>query len=201
MTHYIVKKMKGVALLATLLIIITQTGCNSNSDIEPVTQDNYFLDTTCSVSVYQIDGGLDEDKANAAITKAYDRCRELDKLLSNKTDSSDVTKVNRSGGAWVTVGKDAATVIKEGLRYGKLSGGAFDITIGRVTDLWDFHADKPKLPDEAKLREALRHVDYRNVEVDGNRIRLLDPEAKIDLGGIAKGYVGDEMRKVLRKKV
>ena len=200
MTHYIVKKMKGVALLATLLIIITQTGCNSNSDIEPVTQDNYFLDTTCSVSVYQIDGGLDEDKANAAITKAYDRCRELDKLLSNKTDSSDVTKVNRSGGAWVTVGKDAATVIKEGLRYGKLSGGAFDITIGRVTDLWDFHADKPKLPDEAKLQEALRHVDYRNVEVDGNRIRLLDPEAKIDLGGIAKGYVGDEMRKVLKKE-
>lgn len=200
MTHYIVKKMKGVALLATLLIIITQTGCNSNSDIEPVTRDNYFLDTTCSVSVYQIDGGLDEDKANAAITKAYDRCRELDKLLSNKTDSSDVTKVNRSGGAWVMVGKDAATVIKEGLRYGKLSGGAFDITIGRVTDLWDFHADKPKLPDEAKLQEALRHVDYRNVEVDGNRIRLLDPEAKIDLGGIAKGYVGDEMRKVLKKE-
>ena len=100
----------------------------------------------------------------------------------------------------VTVGKDAATVIKEGLRYGKLSGGAFDITIGRVTDLWDFHADKPKLPDEAKLQEALRHVDYRNVEVDGNRIRLLDPEAKIDLGGIAKGYVGDEMRKVLKKE-
>lgn len=28
--------------------------------------------------------------------------------------------------------------------------------------------DKPKLPDEAKLQEALRHVDYRNVEVDGN---------------------------------
>ena len=43
-------------------------------------------------------------------------------------------------------------------------------------------------------------MDYRNVEVDGNRIRLLDPEAKIDLGGIAKGYVGDEMRKVLKKE-
>ena len=197
MTHYIVKKMKGVALLATLLIIITQTGCNSNSDIEPVTQDNYFLDTTCSVSVYQIDGGLDEDKANAAITKAYDRCRELDKLLSNNLLALGI--YDQVNALLEEAGRSLAD-IEEAEPEPALGNGAFDITIGRVTDLWDFHAEKPKLPDEAKLQEALRHVDYRNVEVDGNRIRLLDPEAKIDLGGIAKGYVGDEMRKVLKKE-
>lgn len=199
MTRFNRNKFKWATLVAAFLVIITQTGCKDN-DVEPVTQDNYFLDTTCSVSVYQIDGGLDEDKAKAAITKAYDRCRELDKKLSNKTDTSDVAKINNAKGAWVTVGDDAAKVIKEGLRYGKLSDGMFDITIGRVTDLWDFHADKPKLPEDSKLQEALQHVDYRKVEVDGNRVRLLDSEAKLDLGGIAKGYVGDEMRKVLKRE-
>ncbi len=198
MTNSLHRKARLLVALATLLVIITQTGCNSNTDVEPVSKDNYFLDTTCSVSVYEISGGLDEDEANAAIDKAYDRCRELDKLLTNKKDTSDVGKINSAGGEWVTVGDDAITVIQAGIHYGDLSDGQFDITIGRVTDLWDFHSDDPKLPDEDDLAEAVKHVDYHNIEISGNQVRLLDPEAKIDLGGIAKGYVADEMRKVLQ---
>ncbi len=198
MTNSIKRRTRLLAVLVTLLIIITQTGCNSNSDVEPVSKDNYFLDTTCTVSVYEINGGLDEDEAGEAIDKAYDRCRELDKLLTNKKDTSDVGKINSADGEWVTVGDDAITVIQAGIHYGDLSDGQFDITIGRITDLWDFHSDEPELPDADKLAEAVKHVDYHNIEIRGNRVRLLDPEAKIDLGGIAKGYVADEMRKVLK---
>ncbi len=195
------KRLSRLGLLLTaFLVIITQTGCNSNQEVEPVSKDNYFLDTTCSVSVYEINGGLDEDEATKAIDKAYDRCRELDKLLTNKNDSSDVAKINNAKGEWVTVGNDALKVIKAGIKYGKLSDGLFDITIGTVSDLWDFHSDDPKVPSSKKLAEAVTHVDYRKIDIDGNRIRLEDPEAKIDLGGIAKGYVGDEMRKVLKKE-
>ena len=195
------KRLRRRLLLSmAFLAIIAQTSCNSNQNVDPVTKDNYFLDTTCSVSVYEINGGLDEEEATKAIDKAYDRCRELDKLLTNKKDSSDVAKINNAKGAWVTVGDDAVKVIRAGIRYGKLSDGMFDITIGTVTDLWDFHSDDPKVPLAQKLAEAVSHVDYRQIHEDGNRIRMDDPSAKIDLGGIAKGYVGDEMRKVLKKE-
>lgn len=200
MCHLTKKKLIRLLLSAAVVaLIITQTGC-ADKEVEPVEQESYYLDTVCDVSVYEINGGLNKDAANAAIDKAYDRCRQLDKKLSNTVESSDISKINDAGGEWVIVGDDAAKVIKEGIKYGRLSGGAFDITIGTVTDLWDFQTDDPKLPDDDKLTEALAHVDYHKINVDGNRIRLEDPEAKLDLGGIAKGYVADEMEKVLKKE-
>ena len=47
------------------------------------------------------------------------------------------------------------------------------------------------VPDDATIQEAKRHIGYENVRVDGNTVQLLDPEAAIDLGGIAKGYIAD----------
>ena len=107
--------------------------------------------------------------------------------------------MNAAKGEWVEVSDYTAELVKAGIEYSKLSDGDFDITVGGVTDLWDFHAEPEdaRLPDADALAEAVKHVDYRNVEVDGNRIRLKDPDARIDLGGIAKGYVGDRMTEVL----
>ena len=51
-------------------------------------------------------------------------------------------------------------VIKKGIEYGELSDGKFDITIGQVTDLWDFHAEEPELPSASKIKAALAAVDY-----------------------------------------
>ena len=55
------------------------------------------------------------------------------------------------------------------------------------------------LPPE-KIEAALAHVNYKNIEIKGNQVRLKDPQAKIDLGGIAKGFIADEMRSFLNKK-
>ena len=194
-----------VIMLAVL--IITQTGCSSDSAAEPVQKDNYYLDTICTISVYEIkdaDGQTKpaaelEDAANAAIDKAFERCAALDKTLSRTVEVSDVSKINSAGGKWVDVSPETAEVIRKGIDYSQLSEGAFDITVGRLTELWDFHADdgEAKLPDEAELADGAKHVDYNALEIDGNRIRLKDPEAKLDLGGIAKGFIGDKMTEVL----
>lgn len=189
-------KILGILLFITTMII-TQTGCNSNK--EPVSEEGYYLDTVCQLTVYDMKGGLNEKKAKKAIAEAFDLCRQLDKTLSNTVEVSDISKINNAGSQWTPVSDDALTVIKAGIEYGKLSEGAFDITIGGVTSLWNFHSDNPTLPDEGVLREALTHVNYRNIEVDGNKVRLLDPEAKIDLGGIAKGYIGDKLADRLKE--
>lgn len=192
------KKTFAVVLILGIItgIIISYNVYNSKN-VDPVEDQEYYLDTVCKLSVYRINGGLDKKEAQKAIDRAYDRCRELDKTLSNTVATSDISRINDAGGQWVTVGDDAITVIKGGIEYGEKSDGAFDITIGSVSDLWDFHSDDPKLPDQAALTEALTHVDYRKIQIDGNRVRLLDPEAKIDLGGIAKGYISDQMADVL----
>ena len=47
------------------------------------------------------------------------------------------------------------------------------------------------------MKEAVSHVDYRNIEIEGNEIRLTDPETEINLGGIAKGYIADKVAEYL----
>lgn len=192
-----VAKRKIIITAIVLLVIITQIGCHSHA--APVEKEDYYLDTVCKISVYEIKGKYDVNKANKAIDAAFAECRRLDKILSATASKSDISKINDAGGVWVKAQDDTLNVIKSGIKYGKLSGGAFDITVGTVTDLWDYHAEKPKLPKKNKVEEAVAHVDYTKIKIDGKRVRLVDPAAKLDLGGIAKGYIADRMTQVLEK--
>ena len=176
-------------------LIITQTGCSS--EVKTVSKDNYYLDTTCTLTVYETGDGLDETIANEAIDKAYELCALLDKTLSKNVEVSDISKINSAGGQWVQVSDYTIELLQGGLKYSKLSDGVFDITVGRLTDLWDFHAEEPVLPDEDDLADAVKHVGYEMVQIDGNKARLTDLASEIDLGGIAKGYIGDRMAEVL----
>lgn len=56
------------------------------------------------------------------------------------------------------------------------------------------------IPSDDEIKKALTTVDYQNVVVDGNTVTLKDPSAKIDLGGIAKGYIADRMKDYLNQR-
>ena len=77
------------------------------------------------------------------------------------------------------------------------SGGKFDITVAPITSLWNFSSESPVVPDKAALAEAVTHVGYDKLEIDGDRVRLTDPAAGVDLGGVAKGYIADRLREYL----
>jgi thiamine biosynthesis lipoprotein len=190
------------------VLIIAQTGCsNGASSAEPVVGEEYKLDTICTVSVYEIkasDGSVTaasemQEEAQAVIDDAFKLCDELERKLSRTITGSDISKINEAGGEWTSVSNETTELIKKGIEYSDLSGGAFDITVGDITELWDFHAaeGKEKLPDADALAKAAEHIDYRKIEIDGDKVRITDPESKIDLGGIAKGYIGDKMAELI----
>ena len=95
---------------------------------------------------------------------------------------------------------ETANLIQEGIHYSELSGGAFDLTIEPVSALWDFKADKPTVPSSDAIAQAVSHVDYTKVDIQDNTITLEDPEAGIDLGAIAKGYIADQVKTYLKKQ-
>ena len=78
-----------------------------------------------------------------------------------------------------------------GINYGEVSNGRFDITLGQVTDLWNFHGENPAVPDRAAVAAALAAVDYRQIQIDGNIVSMSNPDGKINLGGIGKGFSAD----------
>lgn len=188
-------KVKRNALIAVILalIIISQTGCGTE---EPVSDSQYHLDTQCDITIRD----MNEEDARRALEGAFGEISRLEKLVSRTVSGSDVDRINHAEGRAVAISPETASIIEEGLEIGELSGGRFDITIGRVSSLWDFKSDNPAVPDASDLKAAAATVDSRQVSLEGNRVRLKNPEAAIDLGGIAKGFIADQITDYLQEQ-
>lgn len=224
--HGMIRRILAVFLILTL--IIPQAGCGSNGEnYQGIAKTGFYLDTVCTITIYGVDPDSDLGKELAEadneaqqkrifqlITDAFLECDRCEKVLSKTISSSEISQINASGGQTVTVSDMTAEVIEKGLEYGDISNGVFDITIGKVTDLWDFHDFQTEdtsdseagtdevtdpLPDPDLLKEAVSHVDYRKVKADDDKVALQDPEMEIDLGGIAKGYIADHLTRWLEE--
>lgn len=176
-----------VMLIFTVTLIITQTGCGG---VEKVEKSSYYMDTICTITIYDMEG-MNEEAAGAAIDSTFGLCADYENLISATKESSDVYKVNAAGGKAVSCDEDTVELLKMGIKYGDLSDGRFDITLGQVTDLWDFHAEEPKVPADADVASALKAVDYQQIQIEGTKVSMKNPEGKINLGGIGKGYIAD----------
>lgn len=71
-----------------------------------------------------------------------------------------------------------------------MTDGVFNIGIGAISELWDFV--EGVIPDPDVLAEACNHVDYTNIEVVDNVVCLHDPDMRLELGSVAKGYIADK---------
>ena len=128
--------------------------------------------------------------------------------FSNTISDSDISKINDADGDYVTVHDETIELLQKGIYYGDLSNGKFDITIGTLSNLWDF-SDKALekentsstslVPSDTDIKNALATVNYKNVKIDGNQAALTNADATLDLGGIAKGYIADKMKDYLNE--
>lgn len=109
-----------------------------------------------------------------ALRAGFARMRELDERLSHYKPESELMRLCRAGEAWVS--EDLARVLEQAQRIAFETEGAFDVTVGDRT----------------------RRSTYRDIELRGRQVRLRKAAMKLDLGGIAKGYAGDEMLRVFR---
>lgn len=136
------------------------------------------------------------ERCRRAFERARAACRTFERKLSRTLPHSDIARLNAAQGRPVTVGADTAQLLRAALDYCADSEGRFDITMGAAVRLWDFH--RGVMPDGDALREALSHVGWRGVRVREAQpgcweARLDDPQAAVDVGGIAKGWIADKL--------
>jgi thiamine biosynthesis lipoprotein len=132
---------------------------------------------------------------------AFREVERIDWLMSHYRQKSEVSQITRNAGERETaVSPETLEVIERALYFSRLSGGAFDITIGPVFRLWNFR--EAKIPEEKRLRENLKKVDYRKIRVDRAKssVYLESRGMELDLGAIAKGYAVDRASIILRKE-
>lgn len=106
-------------------------------------------------------------------------------------------KLHEDGRITFPVSEMMEEILGKGLEYSEKSKGGFDLAIEPVTSLWDFKAEEPEAPAKEEIRKALKYVDYQKVSLRDGELAFSMPGMGIDLGGIAKGFIADDLKKYL----
>lgn len=177
-------------LLSFLLInILMLTGCSFQTQ-EPISKTGIYFDTVIQIDIY----GSNDTKL---LDQCFEYCESFEQTISRTIETSEIYQINHANGNPVEISDITLELIQKGIEYGDLTNGKFDITIAPLMELWDFKNNTGNIPDNADIEEALSHVNYKNIIIDGNKVSLTDPNAAIDLGGIAKGYIADYLKEYL----
>lgn len=162
-----------------------------NTDSEPISKTAFKLNTVVTVTLYD---STDE----TILDEALALCDQYENMFSRTKESSEIYQLNH--GTLKEISNETAELVAKGLEYGKLSDGAFDITIEPVSSLWNFSSEEKTIPEKEILEAALPLVNYKDVKLDGNKLTFAQPEMGLDLGAIAKGYIADRMKEFLLSK-
>lgn len=123
--------------------------------------------------------------------------------MSHWLPTSLLCTFNRApGGAWTSLPDDFAAVMRAGLTIAEQSGGAFDPTIGRLTDLHGLGPhSRADPPSDAERDGALGVSGWRKLAFDAETGRIRQPGGLwLDLSGIAKGYAVDAAADLLAER-
>ena len=188
------KQFKLITFLLVYLFIISSCTMTPEKKIIS-TGPNFFLNSVLDIKI------LDEDKSTDEINQLITtRVEVLENLLTSHNIDSEISKINANAGiSPVTVSDDTFIVVKEGLKFSRLSGGGFDITVGPLVDLWGIGSENARVPEPNEITNALDLVGYQDVILDESKrtVYLSKPHMGIDVGAIAKGYVTDEINDIL----
>ena len=124
-------------------------------------------------------------------------CREIvlqsEKIFSMTDGQSELFKINESKRSEQTLSLRMSALLKKSLEIARDTEGAFDITAGALSKLWRISDDDTYIPAKAEIENALEHVGYSFIEIDGDTLRKSDSDTVLDLGAIAKGEIAGQL--------
>lgn len=152
----------------------------------------FYFNTVINITFYN-------DRDAALSKECFALCEHYEKLLSRTVEGSDIWNINHSKGEWIRVSPETYSLLETAYEYCQKTDGLLDYTVAPLMILWDFTGNNPdKKPPEAEaISQVLPFVNYENVCLENGQVRLANPDTEIDLGFIAKGYIGDKLRAYL----
>lgn len=175
-------------LFLLFLIVGTVVIISRHQSLQLLTSEGNIFGTTYRVQ-YEHSEALDSEIVAAL--------QEVDETFSMFNDSSLVARLNR--GEDVAVSEAFKEVLALAQRVSGESGGAYDVTVAPLVNLWGFGRETAVQPTDAAVDSVRQFVGYQRVSVKGNRLVKADARTQLDFSSVAKGYGVDCVARVLRK--
>ncbi len=182
-------------------IILTAGGCSR----QPERFTTSFLDVfdTASAIVGYAADQQTFDRQSDGCHQILEQYNQLYDIYNSYDGLANLKTVNDNAGiAPVTVSEEVIDLLQFGKEMYELSGGLVNICFGSVLEVWhDYredglsHPEKAELPPMELLEEAAEHTDIAGLIIDeeASTVYLSDPEMRLDVGAIAKGYAVQRM--------
>ncbi len=136
--------------------------------------------------------------AHRAIDAAFAELDLIEDVMSLYRTHSQLCRLNREG-VLDRPHPHLVTVLRRAAEISERTGGAFDVTVQPLWELYATAAREGGLPDPAAIEQVRRRVDWRRVEITSRRIRLRGAGTAVTLNGIAQGFATDRAAAVLER--
>lgn len=197
-------------ILIGCMLILSMAGCGAKNEKYSTYSFDYF-DTVTTITGY----AESKEQFDETADKALEELSEYHKLFTiyhRYEGLENLCTINeRTDGVHRTVTVDSRII--DMLLYAKemyeKTDGTVNIAMGSVLSIWhDYRTegiDEPwaaKLPPMEELSEAAKHTDIGNLVIDEENctVTLTDPDMKLDVGAIAKGYAVEMVARSLEEK-
>lgn len=140
------------------------------------------------------------DRAQEAMGRAFQEMDRLSGILNRHDNITAVGFLNHEGHL-TDAPPEVREVVSRALHHHRLTGGAFDITVQPVVDLFkgQYETPGPLTVPEDELDRRLKLVDARGIVLGPREIRFSRPGMGMTLDGIAKGYIVDRASELLER--
>lgn len=164
-----------------------------NIKTEMVNRTFFALGTINNIRIFDIPN-------EEAVRLACERVAGIENRMSAFKPESEISRLSRKAGqGFQRLHADTFELIQKAIRFSEMSCGAFDITIRPLVELWGINKKGSFVPSDEEIRDVCELIDYHTIQIDNRTSSafLEKPGQSVDLGGIAKGYAADEVRRIL----
>ena len=184
---------------ALAVFVVALTVCSCNSAPAEYTRTSFAFDTYVTFRIFKTDGNSTPE---AICDSAVSLLNDLEEKLSTVKEKSEVAKLNSLAATKpVKTDEQIYWLIRNCVDLSTLTNGAFDITLGKVSELWGFYSDNPKKPNLNEISALSGKDNYKAIEFDDKNFTIAfnNNTFKLDLGAVGKGYALDMLKELFKE--
>lgn len=198
------KKLNLIVL--TCCILLVSCSCSIKPKTNSVSKTGFYFDTIITITLYDCTD-------TSYIDECFSIAETYENMFSNTIVESEISQINANAGTYIpiTVSDDTLALLLLSKEINTISNGAFNITLGNISDLWNISKlsqlsdeDNPNNvvtdytpPTDEAIGALLTDCKMDALVIEGNQVYLTNSNANLDIGGIAKGYIADQMKDYL----